>query len=91
MKGAIPFNIHTPLMDEVHENLIPKKKKIKVLTHNPQKKSQVFYSPLEQRAILCCTIKKKWEDQRMPPDLSEMTSLPAILAPQIAKFQQPKI
>ena len=31
---AIPFNIHTPLMDEVPENLTPKKQKINVPTQN---------------------------------------------------------
>ena len=46
MIRAIPFNIHTPPVDEFSQNLPPKKKKIKVPTlHPPQKLSDFSFPP----------------------------------------------
>ena len=58
---AIPFNIHTPPVDEFSQNLPPKKEKIKVLTQHslqkltdfsfpPQKKTNFSSNPSEKAA-----------------------------------------
>lgn len=58
--------ISTPSpMDEVPKNLTPKKKKIKVLTQNTPQKKAKFLLPIKKRAILCCSLQKKWQDQRI--------------------------
>ena len=57
-------------MDEVPENLTPKELGDQSAdTKHPSEISQVFFSSLQKRAIFCSTLKKKWQDQRMPTDL----------------------
>ena len=58
-------------MDEVPENLTPKEQEYQSAdAKHPSEINQVFFSPLQKRAIFCCTLKKKWQDQRMPTDLT---------------------
>ena len=46
---AIPFNIHTPPVDELSQNLPPKKKKIKVPTQHPPQKLTDFSFPPQKK------------------------------------------
>ena len=47
---AIPFNIHTPPVDEFSQNLPPKIKKIKVPTQHPPQKLTDFSFPPQKKA-----------------------------------------
>ena len=46
---AIPFNIHIPPVDELSQNLLPKKKKIKVPTQHPPQKLTDFSFPPQKK------------------------------------------